>query len=83
MNLIIGRYNPGFKIHPPVLEPTIHRVDAIHKLPLDPLDITEPWAVGELIQHPGRNQIRNPSPSCLTSPLIISPSLLERVFPDR
>jgi len=40
-----------------VLEPAIHSVCAIHKLSLNPFDVAEPGAVGELVQHAGGNEI--------------------------
>ena len=44
-------------VHPPVLKPAVHRIHAVRKLRLDPLQPAQPRTIRIFVQHPRRNEV--------------------------
>jgi hypothetical protein len=48
-----------FGVNPTMLESAVYRFSAVLKFSLNPLDIAEPWTVGEGCEHAGRDEVGN------------------------
>jgi hypothetical protein len=40
-------------------KPALERLEVVGELALDPFKISQPWTIGELVEHPGGKQVRD------------------------
>src|SRR6185312_1937643 len=50
------RFSRRRLIDPPVMKPALRRLRVVGKLPIDPLEVSQPRAIGEFIDHPRGEQ---------------------------
>jgi hypothetical protein len=55
--VFLARKRAALAVHPPVGTAPLHREGVVRELALDPLQVEQPRAVGELIEHPDRKEL--------------------------